>query len=282
MKDIKYTLVLATLNPNIVVLERFLESLCRQTLNNFELIVVEQSTPPRSEELLCKYSDRLEVTFVKSKKGLSLSRNVGAKLAKGNYLLFPDDDCWYDTDFFELLTDILNEKNYNILTFRAANSNNINICRFDSMSGLCDKYNIWRRVSSISLCISKSTFERLNGFDEKLGLGSGTLTSACEDIELPLRAIDNKIPVIYDCKIVSRHDLPMQRSANLVVERARKHMYSVGFIYRKYKYPIIFVLYSVMKNLVAMFIYLLKVNPTMFKYHYFTFIGKLRGYLGLK
>lgn len=281
MKNVKYSLVLATLNPNLILLERFFESLKRQTLKNFELIVVEQSIPPRSKDLICKFSDSFDVVFVESEKGLSKARNVGAKFANGSHLLFPDDDCWYDPDFFYSLTKTITKDNYKILTFRAANEKGVNIAKFDSTSGTCDKFNIWRRVSSISMCITKRDFELLKGFDESLGLGSGTLTSACEDIELPLRAIDKNITVIYNSEIVSRHDLPIQRAAHLVIERARTHMYSVGYIYRRYNYPMSFVLYSVIRNLVAMLLFLLKRNPTMFKYHYFTFIGKLSGYFGL-
>lgn len=279
MNNIKYSLILATLNPKPDLLLRFFESLKKQTIQNFELIIVDQSTPPVTKKLIDKYNNFFDIQFITSEKGLSRARNLGTKLAKGEFLLFPDDDCWYDNNFFKLLTEYINIEKNRILTFRAANDNNINIAKFDPHSGLCNKYNIWRRVSSISLCIRKDTFNALLGFDENLGLGSGTLTSACEDIELPLRAISLNVPVKYNSEIVARHDIPIQRDDNLVIHRAKTHMFSVGYLYKKYNYPLSFIMHSISKNIIGMILYTFKLNKKMIKYHYYTAKGKINGYL---
>ncbi|MGF7409755.1 glycosyltransferase family 2 protein [Providencia alcalifaciens] len=279
MNHIKYSLILATLNPKLDLLLRFFDSLTKQTIKNFELIIIEQSTPPVTKKLIDKYSNFFDIHFITSEKGLSRARNLGAKFAKGEFLLFPDDDCWYDNNFFQLLTEYINSENDDILTFRAANNSNVNIAKFDSHSGICNKYNIWRRVSSISLCIKKDTFDALLGFDENLGLGSNTLTSACEDIELPLRAISQNIPVKYNSEIIARHDIPIQRNDNLVIHRAKTHMFSVGYLYKKYNYPLNFIIYSISKNIIGIILYTLKLNKKMIKYHYYTAKGKINGYL---
>ncbi|QQO62351.1 glycosyltransferase family 2 protein [Providencia manganoxydans] len=280
MNHIKYSLILATLNPKLNLLLRLLDSLSNQSIKNFELIVVDQSTQPVNKDLINnKYSDFFNIYFTTSKKGLSRARNLGARFAKGEFLLFPDDDCWYDCDFFYLLTKYVNNENNKILTFRAANDQNINIAKFDSQPGLCDKFNIWRRVSSISLCVKKDIFEDLSGFDENLGLGSGTLTGACEDIELPLRAMSLNLSVKYNPVIVARHDIPMQRDYNLVIHRAKTHMFSVGYLYKKYNYPLSFILFSISKNIAGILLYTFRFNKKMAKYHYYTALGKINGYL---
>ncbi|MCD9544467.1 glycosyltransferase [Photobacterium carnosum] len=276
MVKIKYSLILATLNPDINLLKRFLDSILIQTEKCFELIIVDQTKPRIDDNLFEVYKNQLEIKFTTSPKGLSRARNVGVKIAIGEYLLFPDDDCWYDKSFISRLNKKIGS--LDILTFRAANHNNINIARFDRNKGSCDKYNIWKRVSSISLCVKRSIYIELGGFDEKLGLGSGTLTSAGEDIEFPLRAMENNILVIYDPDLVSRHDIPIERDSKLVIERAKTHMYSVGYLYKKYKYSYIFVSYSLLKNIVGFGLYILKFNPVMIKYHYYTFFGKVKGF----
>ncbi|MFH4868930.1 glycosyltransferase family 2 protein [Vibrio diabolicus] len=282
MNTVKFSLILATLNPDLNLLRRTLESLKSQVVFNFEVIVVEQSQPLTSEELVNEYANFFPVRLVWSEKGLSRSRNAGVIMARGDYLLFPDDDCWYDIDFFYKLASITDSKKFGFITFRAANDENVDIAKFDDISGFCNKYNIWKRVSSISMCVRKTLFDDINGFDETLGLGSGLKTSACEDIELPLRAMERNIAVYYDSKLISRHDVPIQRDSKSIVERAKNHMYSVGYIYRTYKYSKLFVAYSVSKNIVALIINLLKLNPTMVKYYYYTANGKINGYFGGK
>ncbi|HHG0471950.1 MULTISPECIES: glycosyltransferase family 2 protein [Gammaproteobacteria] len=275
----KFSLILATYNPDPKLLLRLLESLSRQSIKNFELIIVEQTIPPVAKNILENFHYDFDILFFTSKKGLSRSRNLGSTYANGQFLLFPDDDCWYDDDFFHTITKYIDTEKNKILTFRAANDEDINIAKFDTTSGFCDKFNIWKRVSSISLCIEKTTFDSLLGFNENLGLGSGTLTSACEDIELPLRAICNKIDVKYTPTIVARHDIPIKRDPKLVIHRAKNHMFSVGYLYKKYDYPIRFVIFSISKNIVALTLYSIRLNTTMVKYHYYTAIGKFKGYL---
>ncbi|MEQ5095643.1 glycosyltransferase family 2 protein [Proteus terrae] len=279
MTNKKFSLILATYNPDLKLLSRLLESLSKQTIKNFELIIVEQTTPPIAKNIIENFHQDFDILFLTSKKGLSRSRNLGSTHANGQFLLFPDDDCWYDDNFFYTLTKHIDAEKNEILTFRAANNTDINIAKFDTTAGFCNKFNIWRRVSSISLCIEKATFDLLSGFDENLGLGSGTLTSACEDIELPLRAIFNKINVKYDPTIVARHDIPIKREPKLVIDRAKNHMFSVGYLYKKYNYPIAFVIFSILKNITALFLYSIRLNITMVKYHYYTAIGKIKGYL---
>ncbi|HIF9122706.1 TPA: glycosyltransferase family 2 protein [Photobacterium damselae] len=272
----KYSLILATLNPDINLLKRFLDSLIIQTEKCFELIIVDQTQPRIGHDFFDEYKDQIEIKIITSPKGLSRARNIGVNIATGEYLLFPDDDCWYD----RLFISELNKKIgcLDILTFRAANHSDINIAKFDKKKGSCNKYNIWKRVSSISLCVKKSIYIKLGGFDEKLGLGSGTLTSAGEDIEFPLRAMENNIHVIYDPDLVSRHDVPIKRDSRLVIERAKTHMYSVGYLYRKYNYSPLFVSYSLLKNTMGIGLYIFKFNPVMIKYHYYTLLGKIKGF----
>lgn len=74
--------------------DELLLSLCDQTHKPFEVIIVEDGSARRSEEVVERYRDRLAITYhEKPNSGPGLSRNAGAALAKNEYLIFFDSDC---------------------------------------------------------------------------------------------------------------------------------------------------------------------------------------------
>lgn len=81
-----------------------LESLERQTLKNFELVIVEDgSTEPCRETV--EVDRGIEVRyFFKDNEGRSIARNYGMERANGNYFVFFDSDCVIPETYFEVLT----------------------------------------------------------------------------------------------------------------------------------------------------------------------------------
>lgn len=76
-------------------IERCLESLSRQTDNDFEVILVDDGSTDKSYETAVSY---LENSFMnhkvmkKNNQGQSIARNIGMQSAKGEYVLFLDSD----------------------------------------------------------------------------------------------------------------------------------------------------------------------------------------------
>lgn len=87
-------------------LEKCLESLCRQTLEQMEVICVDDGSTDSSPEILKRFQEKDERIRVLTQKNqyAGIARNNGMKEARGEYLLFLDAD-----DFFE---DTLLEKTY--------------------------------------------------------------------------------------------------------------------------------------------------------------------------
>ena len=77
-------------------LERCVKSICEQTYQELEIILVNDGSPDRCGEMceeLAQKDNRIQVLH-KQNGGLSDARNAGVKLATGKYLLFVDsDDC---------------------------------------------------------------------------------------------------------------------------------------------------------------------------------------------
>src|SRR5574340_342784 len=91
-----FSLVLATVGRT-AELERFLDALERQTCPDFELLVIDQNPDDRLRPILNRHRGRFEIKHTRSATGLSRARNVGLRLARGEIVAFPDDDCWYPT-----------------------------------------------------------------------------------------------------------------------------------------------------------------------------------------
>ncbi len=81
-------------------LEQCLDSLINQSMEDIEIICINDGSTDNSLELLKKLSlkdDRIKV-FTQENSGLSATRNKGIDLAKGEYILFLDSDDWFELD----------------------------------------------------------------------------------------------------------------------------------------------------------------------------------------
>lgn len=84
-------------------LDKCIQSLCRQTYHNFEVILVDDGSPDRCGEI-CDHYAKEDPTFraVHQKNaGVSSARNAGIREAKGRYITFVDAD---DSVFPEYLS----------------------------------------------------------------------------------------------------------------------------------------------------------------------------------
>lgn len=87
------------------VLSRCLDSLCRQTLRDIEIVLVDDASPDRCGEICEQYSTddaRFKVIHHPENRGLSSARNTGIVHASASYLMFVDSDDWVHEDFCKL------------------------------------------------------------------------------------------------------------------------------------------------------------------------------------
>lgn len=94
-------------------LEKCLISLCRQTYKNIEIIVIDDGSTDRSQEIIKKYMklDKRIICERQENAGLGAARNTGIKLSKGSYLCFVDSDDWVSEDYVEQFVKTLEEDN---------------------------------------------------------------------------------------------------------------------------------------------------------------------------
>jgi len=93
------SVIIVTYNSNKKVLEQCLNSLKEQTFKDFEIIIVDNSDKTDLKPIVSKYICK----YIKLKKnyGLSLARNIGIKFARGDIVIFLDDDAIPAHNFVE-------------------------------------------------------------------------------------------------------------------------------------------------------------------------------------
>lgn len=105
-------------------LHECLDSVVNQTLKEIEIICVDDGSTDGSLSILQEYADNdSQVIVIKNKEnsGLSITRNNGLDIAKGEYVYFLDSDDKIELDSLEVL-------------FNKAKSDNLDILYFDGIA----------------------------------------------------------------------------------------------------------------------------------------------------
>ena len=84
-------------------LDKCLDSLAKQTLQEMEIIIVNDGSPDNSDKIIAEYTKKYSnfSSYKKKNGGLSSARNYGLKFAKGHYVAFLDSDDYVTYDMYE-------------------------------------------------------------------------------------------------------------------------------------------------------------------------------------
>ena len=102
-------------------LEDCLISVLNQTLENIEIICVNDGSTDHSLDILkdfAKKDSRIKV-YSFNNKGLGSARNRGIKRAHGEYIAFLDSDDWLELDFCEKIYESANKNKVDLVLFNA-------------------------------------------------------------------------------------------------------------------------------------------------------------------
>ena len=93
-----------------------LTSVINQSYKNLEIIVVNDGSKDRSSEIAKEYAqkDKRVRVYDYENAGVSVARNRGLELAKGEYISFVDSDDWLHPEFYKILADALETNNADI------------------------------------------------------------------------------------------------------------------------------------------------------------------------
>ncbi len=111
MKNIALSIIVPVYNRPLEV-DELLQSLTQQSYKNFEIVVVEDGSTIKCDEVLELYKNKLKIKYLfKENTGPGQSRNYGCINATGNYFIFVDSDCILPPNYLEIINNKL-QQNY--------------------------------------------------------------------------------------------------------------------------------------------------------------------------
>lgn len=100
------SIILLTYNREQFI-SQAIESALAQTYQNFELIIVDNGSTDKSFKICQEFSEKdSRIKLISKEKGnIGSGRNAGIKLSTGEYILFIDDDDYFESDMLEFLIE---------------------------------------------------------------------------------------------------------------------------------------------------------------------------------
>lgn len=104
MAQIKVSIIVPIYNVELY-LDRTLESLLKQTLEEIEIIMVDDESPDNCPAICDQYANKYPNIKVIHKKnaGLGMACNSGIEVATGQYIAFCDSDDYVDSNMYEAM-----------------------------------------------------------------------------------------------------------------------------------------------------------------------------------
>lgn len=112
IEKVKISIIIPVYNVEKYI-SRCLDALINQTLNDIEIICVNDGSTDNSLEILENYAkkdDRIKVLSQKN-SGPAVARNLGLKNVSGKYVMFCDSDDWYEPDMCYKMYEMIEKNN---------------------------------------------------------------------------------------------------------------------------------------------------------------------------
>jgi glycosyltransferase involved in cell wall biosynthesis len=266
-------------------LVQLLESLLAQNDDNFELIIVDQNPDDRLEPILAPYRDKLKLTHIKTTlRGLDRGRNLGAAQASGEWIMFPDDDSWYPPEFLKTLRNLMGSDVADIYSGRALNSDGKEIMvDFLQEDATISRANIWKVLIEWVIILRMETYRTAGGFDDNLGVGSGTPWNSGEGQDLVLKCLDNGARGLFRRSLYGFHpEHKESQTTPAAIAKMRAYGLGKGFVMHRHKFPWPQFLWELLRPLAGVIIYTLSGKPGMARRSMAICQGRLTGWRDFK
>ena len=103
------SIVIPTFN-NAKFIVKALKSIINQSYENWEAIVVDNNSADNTFKIVSNFNDtRIKYLKIENHGIIAKSRNLGIKVAKGEWIAFLDSDDWWTEDKLKICLDSINE-----------------------------------------------------------------------------------------------------------------------------------------------------------------------------
>lgn len=278
VKNYKMSLIVATLNRK-EELELFLKSLEEQLYQNFELIIVDQNNNDLLRDLIETYEKKFIIKHIKiTTRGLSQARNIGLKHVEGEIVAFPDDDCLYCEDTLLNVNQFFNKHAQSAISVKVLNTlSNDQVGYFDNEQIPLDMDNIMKKTCSISLFVKREVVESIVGFDEELGVGSGTIYGSGEDTDFAIRVLKESKDFMYVPSVQVKHPYPNISYSNMDYIKVYNYALGEAYLLVKHQFSYLDKVKYLSRTILRLLQSVLVLNFTKSKYYLVVLKGKMKG-----
>ena len=224
MNKTNVTVVIPLYNKELYI-KRALESIFLQTINNFEIIVVDDGSTDKGPDIVQKINDPRVRLIQQKNAGVSAARNRGIEEAKGELIAFLDADDEWKPEFLETIVHLRSkypDAGVYATAYNTLSADGIIMVPHSKPAGSGLKDNIYHNyfraavhkdvdIHISSVAIPKDIFKELGGFlvGERLG----------EDLELYCR-VCMRYPIAFSyssCSIYHQDVVNSAMQSNIVV-----------------------------------------------------------------
>ena len=238
---VKFSLVICSRNRAArlaAMLERLdVNDLTRSAV---EVNLIDSASTDSTPDVMREYKEKggLPVNVARAvRPGLSVARNTGINVSTGEVIVFTDDDCYIDANFFSALSQLWDGKSFQfgggqILPFNPdddpASANmrvqqrvNIPVRNF-LPAGL---------IQGANMFFAREVFQRAGLFNETMGAGT---PFACEDIEMATRASLQGFSGVLLPELTVLHDHGRKRGSSEAQQTRDAYDYGRGAYYASF------------------------------------------------
>ena len=176
MSSPKVSIIIVNYNGK-ELLQKCLDSLLKVNYNNFEIILVDNNSTDGSVEFITKNYPSLIIIKLDSNKGFAEPNNVAAKISKGKYLLFLNNDTVVTPNFISEMVKVMEtDKKIAICQSLLLKPDGSVDSSGDFIDHLGVVYNSKTKIDEIrevssakgaSMLVRSDIFKKLGGFDQK-------------------------------------------------------------------------------------------------------------------
>ena len=206
----------------------------------WELIVVDNNSTDGTARLLTDYAAKTTLPLRHSfepQPGLSVAHNHAIELAKGEIIIFTDDDCRVPEDWLTaIVREFASDPELGVLGGRVELFNPadraITIRTSRERVELTGDNRAMDFLIGCNLAFRRALIDRVGGFDTRFGVGGSTVPS-CDDMDFVYRLVRERVRIVYSPDFMVLHDHGRTTDAQVTTLQQRYLMGRGGF-YAKY------------------------------------------------
>jgi len=238
-----FSLLVPTLN-RIEPLRKLFAGLTEQSCRDFEVLLADQNPPGFLDKVYAEFQHTLPLRVIPlPARGVSLARNALLPHARGSFIVFPDDDCWYRPDTLEQAAAFFAANPHvHALLGQWHDPDNLRPPPQRSQRAVT-RFSAFRDAGALVQFYRKAVVDAVGGFDPELGPGAGLPYGCGEDTDYLLRVLAAGFTVVFTPSVQVCHPDVFRMPPS--PEKIRSYALGRMHLLRKHNFPLWFKLANV-------------------------------------